>query len=249
MHMMLAICAIGLVAHKTIPWAAASCDGIALVRWPSTGDHVVCSVEFKTCVAPGTLEQAFAVREHLEELIVVENVGDPRWFESITEDHRAQVLHQMFVSGLKHFVYVRASMTDIIYCVLGRASDDAIDRFGRAVLSVGESLLSWAHPTGDTSEVVIPNWIDESDKRLLQSHLPFWRMVQEHVNRNGPLVPIETFKHAAQVLYCKTKGGVDKATFDVNKIRYPKSKLGFEAKYVTHLLYQACGLNACIAYR
>ncbi|SPQ95347.1 unnamed protein product (mitochondrion) [Plasmodiophora brassicae] len=74
-------------------------------------------------------------------------------------------------------------------------------------------------------------------------------MVQEHVNRNGPLVPIETFKHAAQVLYCKTKGGVDKATFDVNKIRYPKSKLGFEAKYVTHLLYQACGLNACIAYR
>lgn len=173
MHMMLAICAIGLVAHKTIPWAAASCDGIALVRWPSTGDHVVCSVEFKTCVAPGTLEQAFAVREHLGELIVVENVGDPRWFESITEDHRAQVLHQMFVSGLKHFVYVRASMTDIIYCVLGRASDDAIDRFGRAVLSVGESLLSWAHPTGDTSEVVIPNWIDESDKRLLQSHLPF----------------------------------------------------------------------------
>ncbi|XXQ34215.1 Uncharacterized protein PBTT_06388 [Plasmodiophora brassicae] len=35
----------------------------------------------------------------------------------------------------------------------------------------------------------------------------------------------------------ETKCGVDKARFDVNnKIRYPKSKLGFQAKYVSHLI-------------
>ena len=64
---------------------------------------------------------------------------------------------------------------------------------------------------------------------------PFWDMVQNYIKDNGPLPPVYIFRHAYQVIYSSTKGGVDGSTRFSNEMsveRLTGIKFEFERKYI-----------------
>lgn len=65
---------------------------------------------------------------------------------------------------------------------------------------------------------------------------------------NGAFPPLQLFKHATQVYYSKTKGGVDGATKQRAMLRSSTSHLKWEQKIVSQTL-KTVAINAFLAWR
>ena len=63
--------------------------------------------------------------------------------------------------------------------------------------------MSWAHQ----ADGKVPLFVDRESKRVIKEKISFWRNVEKVVIDTGPFAPLKLFKHGAQSLYSRTKGG------------------------------------------
>ena len=221
---------------------AVSPDAIAVVRPPNSDQEVLATVELKTAVASSTIESLSRVASSRGQILQCE-VGDDVWWTAVPQDHRAQVLHQMFVCSLNHALYVKATTTGIGYVVLVHANAEQLGIFG-ASLSCLEETLGWAHQP----ETEVPSFVTGEDKEIISSHLRFWKMVNSHIKENGPSKPVLLYRHAAQALYSKTKGGLDGSSEYHAGFSPNAGALDFERKFVVRSIFTVL-INAAIIWR
>ena len=243
---------VGMLCNKERPWIAASPDAIAtfdlntcfgndVLSDETAGVHVAL-VEIKTAVARSTV----AVRSNMAcpELIFCEMDTD-EFREHVPKEHAAQIVHQCVAADLRWFFYISTSESQILFVVLSRCLQELfLDVRGFYDDRITPALRR-AHANQVDNQLLTGN--GETD-RLISARLPFWRMVSKDIASRGPFVPVHIFKHASQVLYNKTKGGVDGNTQMRALLRCPSDTLRWEQKVVTQL-FKSVTVNAWIAWR
>jgi hypothetical protein len=124
-------------------------------------------------------------------------------------------------------------------------SSDAILHLLNGALHRGaETSVSWAHD----EEAALPLFADRDSRQIVEECLSFWRIVNNHVKEKGAFVPLKLFKHAAQSLYSKTKGGVDGSAQARSILRSSTSSFAWEQKIVSQTL-KTLAVNAFHAWR
>lgn len=241
-----AIFVCGLVAKTRYPFFACSPDGIAVFKAsPDQPDFTLATVEIKTAVASSTIENRIA-NSSIDAYRC--EFGEHDFIRLVPSEHRAQILHQLFVTNLRYCLYVCAFETGVAYSVLVHASDPCIQAV-EVALSHFNDLINWAHPENDNDERVLPEFIDNVQKDIVESWLRFYDAVNRKVKASGPFVPgVRLFKHSIQSIYSKTKGGVDGMTQWRSIMRSPTSSMKWEQKLVTQCLKTVL-VNAFIGFR
>lgn len=72
---------------------------------------------------------------------------------------------------------------------------------------VGNDLVAWAHEAFPK----IPTISTAKDTATVLSRLPFCSMHNKHVYARGPMRRVLVFRYGLQLVYSRTKGGVDAA--------------------------------------
>jgi hypothetical protein len=99
----------------------------------------------------------------------------------------------------------------------------------------------------DANEV--PEMPDPELRKIAESRICFWRLVNKHVRDSDAFYPpVKHFRHGMQSLYSKTKGGVDGSAQAKAILRSPTSSFKREQKIVSQLMKTLC-VNAFIAWR
>ena len=139
-----------------------------------------------------------------------------------------QLLHQMVVLRLHFALFVVATTTNIVYCVLVHATDQQL-QLCRETLSQFAPLLSWIHEQGE-APAVIPSRL----RAVATSHFPLWKAVM----KSAPRHPMRLIKSAVASAYSSAHGGIDKSTWGVRQLSSEKLKLSTTQKLVVRGLYQ-----------
>jgi hypothetical protein len=151
-----------------------------IIRWAKPR---AATVEIKTAVASSIIENRIANSSADVQRC---EFGDD-FIRLLPSEHRAQILHPLFVMNLRYCFYVCALETGIAYSVLVHASDCCV-RAAEVALSHFNGVVKWAHPQND-DERVLPEFIDNSRKHIVKSWLGVWDCVNRKVKESGPFVP------------------------------------------------------------
>lgn len=246
----------GMFSMKRNDFLACSPDGLVLIDLKSicttfsnsTRAHVkidekcyaVSTLEIKTVIAENTVGNA--IRSQTSDIIVCD-FGDDTFKKFIPSEHAAQILQQMIVLNVNLCLYVRATETSLIYCALVHANSDMLTTFTATLISTAGPVVKWAHTSG-----IVPAYYRPSDKNAVQTHLSFWKIVNDKIKRDGPLPPVKIFKHGCQSVYSKTKGGVDGSAQMRSILRSSTSHLKWEQKIVTQVIKTVL-VNSFISWR
>lgn len=109
------------------------------------------------------------------------------------------------VLDVNFVVYVASSETGILFTCVIRILPALRSQCLNVLVDFCKPIVSWAHCEGG----VTPTSADANSKRLVNEKLPFWRLLNDHVIKHGPLPPLKLFKHGSQSFYSRMKGGVD----------------------------------------
>lgn len=227
MYFVKAVFEVGMLGDLSNPWLAASPDGVALLtiselkyaQCPgscpvdcsfhdfasgnlSSAHGEVASLEIKTSVASSSLQRN--VRRASVDVVTC-IVGDDVFNRMIPKEHVGQMVQQMCVLQCHFSIYVGASQTGLLYKVAARIEPATLETCRDVLVRTGGPPVSWAHE----SNVEAPLFASSETKRVLESRLGFWQLVNNDVSVNGPLAPVKILKHGIQSLYSKQKGGVD----------------------------------------
>lgn len=71
-----------------------------------------------------------------------------------------------------------------------------------------QKYVQWAY----INDAEVPFFSQEVDKVTLVSRWSFWNVINAEVMKQGPINPVRVDRHALQVFYSRTKGGVDSAS-------------------------------------
>ena len=94
-------------------------------------------------------------------------------------------------------------------------------------------LIGWAHAAAeDPSQLEIPKFASKESKSQMKKKLNEWFYFNNHVNENGPSLPLKVIRHGSQVYCSKVKTGVDGLSKQAAIIRSPTIKLDFEKKFL-----------------
>jgi hypothetical protein len=272
-HFVACLFEVGMIAKMEKQWMACSPDGIAVLKLdelsprygpnfePSAatmlpwragesssvfqgacGRLVLASVEIKTSVSSSSLQRSTAAASIDVTLC---EIGDSRFKELVPESHVGQVLHQMIVLKCNYCLYVSAAETGILCIVVCYCADFVLRECERRLEEISGSLVSWAYT--DANEV--PEMPDPELRKIAESRICFWRLVNEHVRDSDAFYPpVKIFRHGMQSLYSKTKGGVDGSAQARAILRSPTSSFKWEQKIVSQTMKTLC-VNAFIAWR
>ena len=215
-------------------------DAVAVIDVPSenldvaggttTGPEVslqskLAVVEIKTSVATSSLH---ASHRNATATILSCVVGDETFNNYVPPEHLAQVLQQMLVARMEYCVYVSASETGLQFVLRERCPADVRQICERSLRMTAKSVVEWAHHSPEE----IPYYVSCETKKRLLEYIPFWGAVNGYVHENGPFIPVKLFRHRAQSLYCRTKGGVDGVTQYRANMRASTQSLKWEQKTV-----------------
>lgn len=236
----------GMFARADDEWVACSPDALALVDTNSLGlsdsdTPELASVEIKTSIASSSLDRALRVASVDVKTCIV---GDAAFRSLVPREHTGQILHQMVVLSVRLVVYVSAAEVGVLYIVVIKSPQNILDQCLLVLKERAETCVSWAYK----DDPRIPTFADPRSRRVMKDRLSFWLTVNRHVWQNGPFPPLKIFKHGAQSLYSKTKGGVDGATQFRAVLRSPTSSLAWEQKIVLQTL-KTLVVNAFLAWR
>lgn len=110
-------------------------------------------------------------------------------------------------------------------------------------------ILASAHDSQQVAaNLNVPGRVDKDDATILKSQYTFFRMFRDNVAKNRCMMPVKFLNTAAQTMYSKTKGGVDKGTDNLSMVHNPVKNMRFERKFVLRSVFQVF-VNAGIAYR
>ena len=133
---------VGLLQSKEYPYLGVSPDGIAKIRLGN--DSPYACVEIKTRSRDATIAKAeAAAKQHGR--IVKCAFEDTVFDECVLRENQNQVLHQAFVTGLLHGVYVVAKVEEgygqIVQIVICTIKKETIDKHKRVIVNIGKPLL------------------------------------------------------------------------------------------------------------
>jgi hypothetical protein len=90
---------------------------------------------------------------------------------------------------------------------------------------------------------------DTELRKICQSRIAFWRLVDKHVSQTDAFYPpVKLFRHGFQSLYSRTKGGVDGSAQAKAILRSSTCSFKWEQKTVSQTL-KTLAVNAFIAWR
>ena len=244
----------GMLGQKFDSWLACSPDGVALLDvsllsfdLDSSGDEPhpntlsLASIEIKTSVSRSSLDRALQ-RATMD--IICCTLGDAVSLEHVPEEHVGQVLHQMVVMSVNYVVYVSAAESSIMYIAVVYAPQEMLTACEIALRAKASAAVSWAYE----EHLIPPSFVDSATKKLLKDRLVFWKLVNDYVKEKGAFPPLKLFKHGAQSLYSKTKGGIDGSAQARAVLRSSTSSLRWEQKIVCQTM-KTLAVNAFIAWR
>lgn len=251
-----AIREVGLLSRREETYWAASPDAVAVLDllqvrgaegWTSRDiilhDETrvsVATVEIKTRVADTTVNDGSS---HVSVTPYVGAWNSAQILRVVPSDHLGQILHQCYVLGVNVAVYACASETGLLYTAIIHVPNSAI-AIARSAYGSIIDCLRWAH----TQQWTVPRFCSDNEKRTIMSQRSLWIPVNGHVLSKGPLPPVKVFRHGLQVLYSKTKGGVDGVTQYRSIMRSSTTTMGWEQKLVTQTL-KTLLINSFIAWR
>ena len=236
----------GLFQSKEFPCLAVSPDGVAEINLSprpmgTCGPDlppVLAAVEIKTRLAPNMITKAFE-KALTDGPFFSCSVGDETWRNHIPDENKAQVLHQATVLGLDHVVFVTAYEKALITSCVVKVSAENRQVYAAAITK-HESLMAWALESIETvgAPPTPPNAFSSIDAYILSTHIRVWRALRKRIKEGVPIYPIRIFKTIHQVLYCKTKGGIDGNTRHVANLT-GKSKYEYKDGVGTKLAIRA----------
>lgn len=195
---------VGLLASKRDPFLAVSSDAISRVNHPqsssesfifaSTSVHVETDLE---CIA-----RAEAIAKNYGEYFAI-SVGDLRWWDVISVQDRARILHQAAVLDTDQILHVIGSKNLIIFASLIHVPQSTRDIYRNALLKFN-GCFNWAYSSVnvDSAPPKAPEGLFHgTDERILASHLRLWRALRRQICESGILPPIKRFKSLAQCAF------------------------------------------------
>ena len=169
-------------------------------------------------------------------------VGGATFREHVSEEHTGQLLHHMLVFSVSYAIYVSAAEVGIMYIAVVKCPNETLDLCEDALGTNAEAPVSWAHKYDPAP----PQFTDRETRRTIVERHPFWLTVNSQVKDHGAFPPLKLFKHGAQSLYSKTKGGVDGSAQARSILRSSTSSFAWEQKLVSQTI-QTLAVNAFIA--
>jgi hypothetical protein len=106
----LSIFEVGLLENKTYLWMEVSPDGVAVLGFDQDDENIVAFIEIKTRVAVKRIQHAEELAAKYQHKLIVSDIGDDTWKESVEEEHSAQVLLQLWVMQLQTEFYIVATL-------------------------------------------------------------------------------------------------------------------------------------------
>lgn len=165
--------------------------------------------------------------------------------EHVPKEHAAQIVHYCVALDMKWVLYVCASESHILYTLLTICNSAMLAALTTFYDEFVAPILRWAHedPIG-----VRP--ITEKDEigNVVESRLPFWRLLRNDIWQKGPFIPVRVYKHSSHTLYNKTKGGVHGSSQMRAVLRCPSDTLKCEQKGVAPVL-KSVTFNVWVAWR
>jgi hypothetical protein len=160
-------------------------------------------------------------------------------------EHSSQVLLQLWVTHLQTAFYIIAlpgtsnASGRIVYTVMGHLSFRYANSFFYQYLNrIGKFLIP-IFQKATIHEVVrkLPKNLEPDVLELIKTRWPIFTAVQKHAinNTDNGFQPTTIFKTSFQTLYNSFKGGLDAKTEQMASISLG-IKVGFEQKYVMHLM-------------
>jgi hypothetical protein len=142
-------------------------------------------------------------------------------------------------------MYVSASQTGITFILLAYCNSRVLSICESVLDQTLKAFVEWAHE----QDSVIPDIQDAVLKKAIGNRLKFWSLVNCYVLENGPFYPpVKLFRHCVQLLYSKTKGGVDGSAQARAILRCSTSAMKWEQTIVTQM-QKTLAVNAFIACR
>lgn len=116
--------------------------------------------------------------------------------------YRAQLLHQMYVTGLQFCVFVRGTPSTTLSTLVVNITEEQLERY-EVTMSGVTLILGWLHVDYQRNqrERNLPEWLSDTSATILRSHFHFWDMVTSRILKADPLRPVDVFKHASQVMH------------------------------------------------
>lgn len=93
----------------------------------------------------------------------------------------------------------------------------------------GRKCVSWEY----ADVQVVRSFTATADIATMKSRLPFWSPLERHLTRKDPVRPARLFRHGIQVVYSRTKGGVDCGTQFRSEINSSSTAPEWEQKHMT----------------
>lgn len=235
---------------KQKPWFASSPDLMAIIDLAHVDGteesvQVIAVVEFKTGV--GSETTARYVRNACADIRFCE-FGDATCRSLVPQQFMTQMLMQMYTTSTSYSLFVSASESCVCFSVILHLPDP-IQSLLEFIMSRLSDIVSWAHVGSDEdAHRNIPEGLDATNRKIIESNLLFWRQVNERVRLHGPFPPLKLFKNAVQTFYSKTKPGVDGLTQNREVLANASANFKWEQMIATKGL-QTCASNAHVAYK
>lgn len=171
-------------------------------------------------------------------------IVDDVFRDHVPKEHIGQVIHQMVVLKSNVFLYLSASEIWIIYIVVAKFPYNILQDMNQSSIREAKEAVSWA--SGD--DLQVPLFADCTSCNDIEELLPFWLTIDPHVKQKGPFPPLKIFKHGSQIIYSKTKGGLDGSTQARSILYWPTLSLQWKQKLVSQIL-NTLNVNAFISWR
>lgn len=133
------------------------------------------------------------------------HLASPELKRYVPDQQKAQISHQLLVTGTNFGVYVCASEAGVLFTLLLYCLTSIIELLQGHLGIQGNKYFVLAY--ADCSPV--PNFTPRRGDSTLASIVPLWTALNNHVRKHGPLRPVRPFRHRMQALYSRRKGGAD----------------------------------------
>jgi hypothetical protein len=264
----------GIIEVRNSPEVAVSADGFSLITVQAPVDPTSASdsdsevgsltaltqpkiveavVEMKTRLSDDTTIRRATLVARKHGVHVQCKYNDEVFKDCVPSENRLQVMHQVYVTGLRWSVFVTSKVTDcegsIVQTVVIHFDETEIDDYEQILLPRAKELVGFLHNAdlierGHLIDEDFPSWFPEEARYLVKSRYQLFSAHERKIKKCGnselfdddddiqytTIAPVHTFKSSFQSSYNCGKWGLDKSTeFALSLL---PSKVCMETKYV-----------------
>lgn len=237
---------------------ATSLDGLVVLKLITDSPDVVCALEIKSMTANNSVQdandrliRACNATACLSQRLFVATFREPLFKKLVwTTDYRAQVMHHLAVTSLKHCLFVVADQTHIIYAVLVSMEDRDLQLYENIISRVSQTHLSYFLNPDIGAEIALqPN---EFGHAIDLHTVKIWKKLQQAIDQKRAagqmLGPVQHFVPFAVSQWNHCKGGQDVCSRILKNVKVDFRSLTPRAFIIIRFIMVAL-MNSHMIYR